>query len=139
MTKVDRLYKLSQGSDTAIWACDEILRQDERIAELEKERDEYLNSMKLMCLGIDKLHHSTNSSERQGAFNAINTAYYDRPSNIIEAHNLEQQAKGINDFGKWVLDTDKNASGLDVRDIDLIEFYIEHLRKQAKALKEQGK
>jgi len=35
MTKADRLYKLSQGSDTAIWACDEILRQDDRIAELE--------------------------------------------------------------------------------------------------------
>ena len=37
MTKLDRLYKLSQGSDTAIWACDEILRQDERIAELENQ------------------------------------------------------------------------------------------------------
>ena len=65
-----------------------------KIAELERERDGYLNSMKLMCLGIDKLHHSTNSSERQSAFNAINTAYYDRPSSILEAHNLEQQAKG---------------------------------------------
>ena len=41
MRKSDRLYKLSQGTETAIWACDEILRQDERITELEKEHDDY--------------------------------------------------------------------------------------------------
>ena len=35
MNKEDRLYKLSQGSDTAIWAHDEIIKQDKRIAELE--------------------------------------------------------------------------------------------------------
>jgi hypothetical protein len=51
-------------------------------------------------------------------------------------HNLEQQAKGVKDFKKWVLDTDQNSSGLDVRDISLIEFYVEPLISQAKALKE---
>ena len=35
MNKEDRLYKLSQGSDTAVWAHDEIIKQDKRIAELE--------------------------------------------------------------------------------------------------------
>jgi hypothetical protein len=35
MNKEDRLYKLSQGSDTAIWAHDEIIKQSKRIAELE--------------------------------------------------------------------------------------------------------
>jgi hypothetical protein len=34
----DRLYKLFNGSDTAVWAHDEIIKQDKRIAELEKER-----------------------------------------------------------------------------------------------------
>ena len=31
----DRLYKLFNGSDTAVWAHDEIIKQDKRIAELE--------------------------------------------------------------------------------------------------------
>ena len=35
MHKEDRLYKLSKGSDTAMWAHDEIVMQDSRIAELE--------------------------------------------------------------------------------------------------------
>ena len=39
MNKEDRLYKLFQGSDTAVWAHDEIQKQDKRIAELERERD----------------------------------------------------------------------------------------------------
>ena len=56
----------------------------------------------------------------------------------LEAHNLEQQANGIMDFKKWVLDTDQNSSDIDVRDINLIEFYVEPLISQAKALKEQG-
>lgn len=38
MNKEDKLYKLSQGTYTAVWAHDEILKQDKRIAELEKER-----------------------------------------------------------------------------------------------------
>lgn len=37
MHKEDRLYKLSKGSETAMWAHDEIVNQDNRIAELEKE------------------------------------------------------------------------------------------------------
>jgi len=44
MNKEDRLYKLSQGSDTAVWAHDEIIKQDKRIAELEeiiRGRDEF--------------------------------------------------------------------------------------------------
>jgi len=38
MNKEDRLYKLFQGADTAVWAHDEIVNQDKRIAELEEER-----------------------------------------------------------------------------------------------------
>ena len=56
-----------------------------------------------------------------------------------DIRDLEQQAKGANDFKEWVLDTDENSSGLDVRDISLIEFYVEPLISQAKALKEQVK
>jgi len=35
MNKEDILYKLSQGTYTAVWAHDEIRRQSKRIAELE--------------------------------------------------------------------------------------------------------
>tara|TARA_R110000868_G_scaffold369126_1_gene632351 strand:- start:440 stop:655 length:216 start_codon:yes stop_codon:yes gene_type:complete len=37
MHKEDRLYKLSKGSDTAMWAHDEIVNQDNRIEVLERE------------------------------------------------------------------------------------------------------
>jgi hypothetical protein len=64
---------------------------------------------------------------------------YSSTQEEVEIIKLEQQAKGINDFKEWVLDTDENTSGLDVRDISLIEFYVEPLISQAKALKEQEK
>ena len=73
MTKADRLYKLSQGSDTAIWACDEVLMQDERIAYLEKELDKH-----------------------RGGFVACMTGKQ------FTSHNLEQQVKGIEDaLSEW--------------------------------------
>jgi hypothetical protein len=37
MNKEDRLYKLFKGSDTAVWAHDEIIKQDKRIAEIEAQ------------------------------------------------------------------------------------------------------
>jgi hypothetical protein len=43
VAREDRLYKLSQGSDTAVWAHDEILKQDKRIAELKKELNVPIN------------------------------------------------------------------------------------------------
>ena len=64
---------------------------------------------------------------------------YSSTQEEVEIIKLEQQAKGVNDFKEWVLDTDKNSSGLDVRDTGLIEFYVESLISQAKALKEQVK
>jgi len=64
MNKEERLYKLSQGSDTAVWAHDEIIRQVERIAELEealkltndelsKTIDEVNNSLKFNICSSD--------------------------------------------------------------------------------------
>ena len=35
--KEDRLYKLSKGSDTAMWAHDEIVNQDNKIQVLKRE------------------------------------------------------------------------------------------------------
>ena len=87
----------------------------ERIAELEKELT------KLKAYKAKLLAHVKYSSTQEE----------------VEIIKLEQQAKGVNDFKKWVLDTDENTSGLDVRDIGLIEFYVEPLISQAKALKEQ--
>ena len=37
VAREDRLYKLSQGSATAVWAHDEIVKQDNLIAELENQ------------------------------------------------------------------------------------------------------
>jgi hypothetical protein len=37
MNKEDRLYKLFNGSDTAVWAHEEIIKRDKRIAEIEAQ------------------------------------------------------------------------------------------------------
>jgi len=37
LNKLDRLYKLLNGTDTAIWAHDEIIKQDKHNAELERD------------------------------------------------------------------------------------------------------
>jgi hypothetical protein len=100
------------------------------IAELEKEVVKA--NMKLIDCALDIAELEKGRDDAVIAYNNCMTG------SQIHIRDIEQQAKGINDFGKWVLDTDKNASELDVRDIDLIEFYIEHLRNQSKALKEQG-
>jgi len=48
MNKEDKLYKLSQGTYTAVWAHDEIRRQSKRIAELEGSLiDIYMNELGL--------------------------------------------------------------------------------------------
>ena len=47
MHKEDRLYKLSKGYDKAMWAHDEIVNQENRIAELEniiRGRDELIEN-----------------------------------------------------------------------------------------------
>ena len=62
MNKEDRLYKLSQGSDTAVWAHDEIIKQDKRIAELEKERETQEQALKELLYCCDGL--STEYAER---------------------------------------------------------------------------
>jgi len=43
MSKEDRLYKLKNGTETAVWAHDEIISQDKRIAELENRNDKLLS------------------------------------------------------------------------------------------------
>jgi hypothetical protein len=48
MNKEDRLYQLSQGTYTAVWAHDEIRMQSKRIAELEGSLiDIYMNELGL--------------------------------------------------------------------------------------------
>jgi len=60
ITKEDRLYKLFQGSDTAVWAHDEIVNQDKRITELEKELDSalYFNIDVIRCLSKIAWEHN---------------------------------------------------------------------------------
>lgn len=107
------------------WFEDKVKKLNKQVAELEKERD----ALVVRVTNCEQIFSDAPDLE----FSRFEEMF----PNEFEAHNLEQQAKGIEDFGKWVLDTDKNASGLDVRDIDLIESYIEHLNNHAKAPKEQ--
>ena len=50
MDKEGRLYKLFNGSDTAVWAHDEIIKQDKCIAELEN----HIQSLKVINEYIDE-------------------------------------------------------------------------------------
>ena len=64
MNKEDILYGLSQGTYTAVWAHDEIRRQDKRIAELEKELAKTKQSQKSGWLRDSNTH--VNKKKEQG-------------------------------------------------------------------------
>lgn len=117
----------------------ELAKMQARIDELEKERD---------FLTDDLLETQDNLASLQSAFEGIELVFCDEDgcpliepfnsdglSKWIESFKLTQQAKGISDFKEWVYKTDKNKSGLDVRDIDLADLFIESLLEQAKELK----
>ena len=56
MNKADRLYKLQNGTETAVWAHDEIVNQDKRIAEFQQVLYLICNSQNLseLELAIEK-------------------------------------------------------------------------------------
>ena len=116
MHKEDRLYKLSKGSYTARWAHDEIVNQDNRIAELEKQ----LTTAEKVVLS------------------------YDMSFKARDIRDLEQQAKGVEDAfneSSKILKSEKYSKKAYLSIIDLtaeLYEYGERLRNQAKALKEQG-
>ena len=109
-----RMYSRGRPSNQVVDALVEMLQrvkygltaQDKRIAELEKERDEA------------NCH----------AYYILDTCTVFSPKKL-EAHNLEQQAKGVDDFA------DAHLMGIALE--DSIK-YCDSLHCQIKALKEQG-
>tara|TARA_R110000772_G_C13165592_1_gene426458 strand:- start:289 stop:825 length:537 start_codon:yes stop_codon:yes gene_type:complete len=122
------------------------LEDIKRIAELEKERDMLKEentslqayAFRVIAFVTRSVAKLRNIPEFKPTGDVLNRVLRLTPNIALGAHNLKQQANGIMDFKKWVLDTDQNSSDLDVRDINLIEFYVEPLISQAKALEEQG-
>ena len=48
-----KLYKLKNGTETAVWAHDEIVKQESRIAELQEEVQQLTNQLIAMHKGDD--------------------------------------------------------------------------------------
>jgi hypothetical protein len=100
-----------------------------RIAELEKERDELKTQSDVLTFENETNHECY-----------VNLLFSNKPTEVnLQAHNLEQQAKGlikiIKDYGV------SQFSGRDqVKYVEYenIRHTIDRLQKEAKALKEQG-
>jgi hypothetical protein len=109
MNKEDKLYKLSQGTYTAVWAHDEIIKQDKRIAELEKERA--VRDLEQQAKGVEYFIKS-------------------------EAENLQNAPwfQGSIPTLEYLYDVDFGISTCCRRSVD----FSKQLRNKAKALKEQG-
>jgi len=121
----------------------EILQiQVEQIAELEKERDEchamvvYMGAIMDESEGVAGYHLNGDIAKWDDLFTV---PLYE---NALQAHNLEQQAKGLEDYVHKTMDN-SYILHLDPEDIHhciLIDLNATALRllEKAKALKEQG-
>jgi hypothetical protein len=92
MNKEDRLYKLSQGSDTAVWAHDEIIKQDKRIAELEGVLRDITNEAKEVLTNA----RNTPAVRRQLEMSGSIKHYIVPRRSIISAENY------LKEQGEWV-------------------------------------
>jgi hypothetical protein len=118
MHKADRLYKLSKGSDTAMWAHDEIVNQDNKIEVLEA----YLKKVQ-----ADRINDIAIERKRWAKADLV----------ALEILKLEQQAKGVRDFftnHRPKISMGKSAIW-EVDDV-LVDECIEQLTTKASALKE---
>jgi hypothetical protein len=109
-----------------------ITEMQARIVELENKikGSAYLHMAAQMMIYLIEGQEITGSD-----WDYINDSQYEECEKAMAKRDLTQQAKGVSDFKEWVYKTDKNKSGLDVRDIDLADLYIENLINQAKGLK----
>lgn len=116
--------------------------QSERIAELEKERDEchamvvYMGAIMDESEGVAGYHLNGDIAKWDDLFTV---PLYE---NALQAHNLEQQAKGLEDYVRKTMDN-SYILHLDPEDIHhciLINLNATALRllERAKALKEKG-
>jgi cell division protein FtsB len=91
--------------EALLWKCD---KQEKRIAELEKERDEHMAH----------------------AYYILETCMVFSPAHF-EAHNLEQQAKSLSDAHKVIVENKMLRSAR-----DYIDFRASELLEMSQALKE---
>lgn len=123
--KDDKLYKLSKGSYTARWAHDEIVNQDNKIAELQaqnaklqQERDAILALAKAYAFGEEPPESS------KTILNLVLKA-----NSLQASRDLEQQAKGVEDSIKATV---SGKYRLALREVCELYNYAFELRNQAK-------
>jgi hypothetical protein len=111
----------------------EILQiQVERIAELEKERDE-------LNIQVEVLKHS--DAEYYGLYSELLFSPNEPPENL-EAHNLEQQEKGVEGTAKEMNNiyvTDHNSRAVPPEQFAWWNRCFGYMNEKAKAPKEQVK
>lgn len=117
------------------------LNGNHQVTELEplrelQEKEQELIKMQARIDELEKIIAVRQLADKNGYKDGLEwVESHKQMDEILEAHNPTQQAKGISDFKEWVYKTDKNKSGLDVRDVDLADLFIENLLNQAKELK----
>ena len=112
MNKADRLYKLQNGTETAVWAHDEIVKQDKRIAELDKR----FASVAPVVAFLARENVIETERGLKIEFDEWITRRY-----------LEQQAKALEDAHKYIVKEEMFRCARDYIKQKAIE-----LRKQAK-------
>ena len=128
MNKEDILYKLSQGTYTAVWAHDEIRRQSKRIAELENK----IKGSAYLHMAAQMMIYLVEGREIVGSdWDYINDSQYEECQKAITIRDLRQQAKGID----WVLAC--RELNLSEGEVHTLMDKCNKLRKQADEL-EQG-
>jgi hypothetical protein len=114
----DTLHKLMvSGERRGIEKATE--ESKDKIAELEKERDELKTQLDVLTFENETNHECY-----------VNLLFSNKPTEVnLQAHNLEQQAKGVEDLAR------ESYSGMTA--VWMIA-YADRLKDEAKALKDQG-
>jgi len=95
MNKEDRLYKLSKGSDTAMWAHEEIVNQDNHIVELK----EYIQKLQedVAALEIRDLEQQAKGVDWVLACRGLNLSEGEVHTLMDKCNELHNQAKALNE------------------------------------------
>jgi molecular chaperone GrpE (heat shock protein) len=148
MSNITVSMKMSPKATGALYM--KIIKQAEKIAELEKENTSLNDQNKRVCTEVAELDKEL--KETKNIIIAHQTAdadgYIDdygwvanwsemqaRMVNSFKTHNLEQQVKGVSDFRVSGMSLDSDDSMITTRKA----ARVAELRNQIKALKEQGK
>ena len=108
--------------------------QIEEYQKLEKERDALDNQLHELYHAMELISKIATVVPRDTAILEVINCY--RTGELLKAHNLEQQAKGVREFGEWYESTNSDSVFDDVTVGDLAELRANSISADAKQLRE---